>query len=98
MSTKRRCVGSVSAEAFVIFSQREDGESCSGLLWRDSREEPDRLSDCDPETWTNVCAVPDVSVVPVSPHSVVRKYFHSFGICQAFIFVAFCVTGDVIEH
>ena len=39
-----------------------------------TREEPDRLSDCDPETWTNVCAVLDVSVVLVSPSSVVTGF------------------------
>ena len=35
---KRRCVGFISAEAFDIFSQGEDVESCGGVLvvtcWR----------------------------------------------------------------
>ena len=32
-SVKRRCVGSVSVEAFDIFSQERDMESCGGLSW-----------------------------------------------------------------
>ena len=35
---------------------------------------------------------------PLSNTKSYRKYFHDFGICQAFIFVAFSVTRDVIEH
>ena len=31
MSAERRCVGSVSAEAFDISSQGEDWESCGGF-------------------------------------------------------------------
>ena len=32
-SVKRRCDGSVSVEAFEIFSQGRDLESCGGLSW-----------------------------------------------------------------
>ena len=67
MSAKRRCVGSVSAEAFDILCQVEDWESCGGLSWEDLLEKPDDLSGRDPETWTDVCAVLDVTVVPVFP-------------------------------
>ena len=57
VTAQRRCVGSVSVEAFDIFSQGEDLECCGGFSWRDLLEEPDDLSDCDPETRTDVSAV-----------------------------------------
>ena len=41
VSAKRRCVGLVSAEAFDIFGQGEDLESCGGFSWEDILEEPD---------------------------------------------------------
>ena len=41
-------------------------------------------------TWTNKW--------PLSDTKFSCKYFHDSGICQAFIFVAFSVTRDVIEH
>ena len=41
--------------------------------WEDLLEEPDDLSDCDPQTRTNVSAVPDVAVVLVSPSSLVTE-------------------------
>ena len=34
VSAKRRCVGFISAEAFDIFIQGEDLESCGGVSWR----------------------------------------------------------------
>ena len=40
--------------------------------------EADDLSDCDPESQAGVCAVPDVTVVPVSPPPLV---FFGLGIC-----------------
>ena len=73
VSAKRRCVGSVTVEAFYIFSQGEDLECCGGFSWRDLLEEPDDLSDCDPETRTDVSAVHDVTVVLVSPSSVLTE-------------------------
>ena len=33
MSVKRWCVGSVFAEVFDIFSQKEDWDSCDGFSW-----------------------------------------------------------------
>ena len=43
------------------------------FLGRDHLEEADDLSDCDSETWTDVCAVLDVTVVLVSSSSVVTE-------------------------
>ena len=34
VSAKRRCVGFLSADAFDIFIQGEDLESCGGVSWR----------------------------------------------------------------
>ena len=59
-----------SAEAFDIFSQGEDLESCGGVSWGDLLENPDDLSDCELETRTDVCAVLVVTDVLVSPSSV----------------------------
>ena len=67
----KRCVGSVSAETFDIFSQGAYSESCGGFSWGDLLKDPDDL----PETRTEVPAVPDVTVVPVSPSSVVTDLF-----------------------
>ena len=44
----KRCVGFVSAEAFDIFSQGEDLESCRGFSWEDLLEKPDDLSIVQP--------------------------------------------------
>ena len=41
-------------------------------------------------TWSNKWPLPNTKSS--------RKYLHRFGISQTFIFVAFSVTGDVIEH
>ena len=35
---------------FHIFSQGEDLESCGGASWVDLLENPDDLSDCEPDT------------------------------------------------
>ena len=69
-----RCVGSVSAETFDIFSQRENSESCGVVSWG-LLKNPENLSDCEPETRTDVSAVPDVTVVPISASSVVTEAF-----------------------
>ena len=66
MSAGRRCVGFVSAEAFDIFSQGEDLESCGGFSWEDLLEKPDDLYDCEPGTRTDVSAVLVVTDVLVS--------------------------------
>ena len=69
VSAKRRCVDCVSTEAFDIFKGRSGrvvvvflGVTC----WR-------ILSDCEPETWTDVTAVLVVTDVLVSPSSVVTE-------------------------
>ena len=51
VTVERRCVNPVSTEAFDIFSQGEDSESC-GNSWSDLWDESGGLSDCDSGTWT----------------------------------------------
>ena len=72
MSAIRRCVDCVSAKAFDIFSQGADLESC-GFLGDEILEQPDDLCDCEPETRTDVSAVPVLTDVVVSPSSVVTE-------------------------
>ena len=67
---KRRCGGSVSADTVNIFSHGED----RGFSWSDLLKNRDDLSDCEPETRTDESAVPDVTVVLVSPSSVVTAF------------------------
>ena len=74
MSALRRCVGSFSVEAFDIFSHGEDLESCGGFSWEDLLEKPDDLSDCEPETRTDVSAVLGVTDVLVFPYLVVIEF------------------------
>ena len=62
---QRRCVNPVSAEAFDVFSQEEDSESC-GKSWSGLWDESCGLSECDPVTWTGVLVVTDVLVCPSS--------------------------------
>ena len=67
---KRRCEGFVSVEAFEIFSQGRDLESCGDVSWERLLEEPEDLSDCEPASCWLVRAVPggsDVIDVLVSP-------------------------------
>ena len=61
MSAERWCVGLVSAEAFDICSEGEDLESCGGASWSDPLVNPDDVSDCEPETRSDVS---DVLVFP----------------------------------
>ena len=61
----RSCVNPVSTEAFDIFSQGEDSESC-GKSWGDLWDESGGLSDCDSGTWTGLPVVTDVFVSPSS--------------------------------
>ena len=65
----RRCLSSV--EAFEIFSEGGDLESCGGPSWRDLLEKHEDLSDCEPDSCAHVRGVPDVTDGPVSPWSVV---------------------------
>ena len=73
-TVKRRCQGCVSVEAFEIFSQGKDSESCGGLSWEDLLEKPQDFSDFEPDTRAHVRVVPDVTDVPVSPSSVVISW------------------------
>ena len=68
-------------EAFDLFSQGGDLESCGGPSWRDRLEKPVDLSDCESEAWVDVQLVPDVTDVPVSPSSVVTEFCDCFSCC-----------------
>ena len=63
-----------SVEAFDIFSQGGDLESCGGFCWEDLLEKPDGLSDCEPDSCAHVRVVPVVTDVLVSPSSVVTEF------------------------
>ena len=78
-SVKRGCVGSVSVEAFDIFSQGGGMESCGGDSWEDLLEKPENLSDYEPKTRVDVSVVIDVSV---SPFSVVTEFCDVFFFCS----------------
>ena len=81
-SVKRRWVGSFLVEAFDIFSQGEDLESCGGLSWEDLLEKPEDLSGCEPQTRVDVSVVPDVTDELVSPSSVVTEFCDGFSFCS----------------
>ena len=72
-TVKRRCEGLVSVEAFDIFSQGGDVESCGDVSWEDLLDNPEDLSDCEPDSCGLLRAVPDVTDVLVSPSSVVTE-------------------------
>ena len=62
VNVKRRCVNLVSTEAFGIFSQGEELESC-GLSWGDLLEDPGDLLDRDSgsrmkDLWCLLCLFP----------------------------------------
>ena len=78
-SVKRLCVGSLSVEAFDIFSQGRDLERCGGLSWSDLLDKPEDMSDCEPETRVDV---PDVADVPVSPSLVVTEFCDGCSCCS----------------
>ena len=64
----------MSVEAFEIFSQRRDSESCRDVSWERLVEEPEDLSDRELVSCELLRVVPDVSDaidVLVSPSSVV---------------------------
>ena len=86
-SVKSRCVGSVFAETLDIFSQGRDSGSCGGFLWVDLLEKPEDLSDCEPETRVDVTVVLDVTLVPVSPSSVVTEHFEGVSLDSDWEFV-----------
>ena len=62
-------------EAFEIFSQGRDLESCGDVSWEHLLEEPEDLSGCEPASYELCvrCLVSDVIDVPVSPSSVVTE-------------------------
>ena len=62
---KRRFFSLVSVEAFDIFCQGEELESCGDLSWEYLLEEPEDKSDCEPETRVEVTVVHDVTDVLV---------------------------------
>ena len=47
---KRRCEGLVSVEAFEIFCQEGDVESCGDVSWEDLLDNLEDLSDCEPDS------------------------------------------------
>ena len=51
---KRRRDRLSSVEAFEIFSQGRDLESCGGLSWGDLLEKHEDLSDCEPDSCAHV--------------------------------------------
>ena len=61
-----------------IFSQGEDLESCGGFSWEDLLEKLEDLSDCEPETRTDVSAVHVVTNVLASPSSLVTEFCDGF--------------------
>ena len=72
VTVKRRCINPVSAEAFDIFSKREDSESC-GNSWCDLWDESCGLSDCGSVTLSGVPVVTDVPVFPSSAVGVMNE-------------------------
>ena len=84
---KRRRDGLVSVEAFEIFGQGRDLESCGGLSWEDLVEKPEDLSYCEPDTHAHVRVLLDVPDVTVSPSSVVAEFCHVFSCCSDWEFV-----------
>ena len=72
-TVKRRCEGFVSVEDFEIFSQEGDVESCGDVSWEDLLDNPEDLSDCEPDSCAHVRVVPDVTDVPVHTLCVVTE-------------------------
>ena len=65
VAVKRKCINHVFAEAFDIFSQGEESESCENS-WGDLWDDSSGLSDCGFVTLSNVPVVTDVLVSPSS--------------------------------
>ena len=61
-------------EAFEIFSQIEDLESCGGFSCGNLLEKPEDLSDFEPDTRLEVLVLPDVTDGLVSTSSVVTEF------------------------
>ena len=86
-TVKRRCDGFVSVEAFEMFRQRGDLESCGDLSWADLLDKLEDLSDRESQARVFVPVVPDVTDVPVSPFSVVTEFCLSVFCCTEWEFV-----------
>ena len=71
-TVKRRCECFVSVEAFDIFSQGRDLESCGDVPWVDPLKKLDNWSTCEPDSCALVRVVLDLTDVLVFPSSVVR--------------------------
>ena len=69
-------------EAFEIFGQEGDLESCGDLSWVDLLEKREDLSDCEPDSCAHVRVVPDVTDVLVSPFSVVTEFCEVSSCCS----------------
>ena len=74
-------------EAFEIFSQGEDLESCGDLSWEDLLEKTEDLSDRESEAWADVLVVLEVTDVLVSLSSVVTELCDVFSCCSDWEFV-----------
>ena len=86
-TVKIRCWRFVSVEAFEMFSQGRDLESCGDLSWKESLEEFENWSDCEPDSCARVRVVPDVPDVPVSTSSVVTEFRDVSSMCSDWEFV-----------
>ena len=69
-------------EAFEIFSQGEDLESCVDLSWCDLMEKFEDLSEFQPDTCALVRVVLDVTDLLVFPSSVVTEFCEVFSCCS----------------
>ena len=87
-TVKRRCEGCVSVEAFEIFSQGGDSESCGDLSWVDLLEKREDFFDYEPDSCAHVRVVPDVIDVLVSPLSVVTELCYVSPCCS---------DGEIVE-
>ena len=86
-TVKRRCEGFVSVEAFEIFSQGRDLESCDDLSWEDPLEKHKDLSNCELVSCELMRVVLCVVDVPVSPSSVVTELYEVSPCCSDWEFV-----------
>ena len=74
VTVKRRCEALVSLEALVIFEvKRERWRVAEMFSWEDILDNPEDLSDCEPDSCAYVRVVPDVTDMLVSPSSVVTE-------------------------
>ena len=101
-TVKRRCECCFSVEAFEIFSQGRNLESCGDLCWDGLLGEHDDLSDRELVSCELVRVVPDVTDVPVSPSSLVTEMCEVSSCCSEREFAepqsfSFCCTDKQEE-